>query len=283
MPTELLEPAAGDDVSAQVSSLLDLLRTSARLKDLPAIYDNAIGQTAQLAEIHGGMPWLADLTEALAAGRAASGQLIARIETLTQRIDKLVEEMKFTMLYSKKKQMFHIGFNLEENKLSNSYYDLLASEARQTSYICIARGEIPMTHWFMMGRALTVVDRYKGLISWTGTIFEYLMPLLIMKTYKNTLLDETYSFVIKSQKQYGRQRDLPWGASESGFNLLDVNLDYQYKAIGVPWLGLKRGAGRGHCGCALCNLSGTGRRSGRRNCQPQAFKSRGPRRPLRFL
>jgi len=101
--------------------------------------------------------------------------------------------------------------------------------------------EIPPIHWSRMGRALTIVDGYKGLTSWTGTMFEYLMPLLIMKSYDNTLLDETYSFVIRSQKKYGRQRSMPWGASESGFNAMDANLDYQYKAIGVPWLGLKRG------------------------------------------
>jgi hypothetical protein len=89
--------------------------------------------------------------------------------------------MKFLPLYDKKKQLFSIGYNFEDNKLTNSYYDLLASEARLTSYIAIAKGEIPVTHWFKMGRALTVVGRYKGLVSWTGTMFEYLMPLLIMK------------------------------------------------------------------------------------------------------
>jgi hypothetical protein len=118
---------------------------------------------------------------------------------------------------------------------------LLASEARQTSYLAVARGEVSPKHWFRLGRTLTIVDKYKGLISWSGTMFEYLMPPLVMKNYTNTLLDETYSFVIKSQIQYGNKRNVPWGVSESGFNLLDINLDYQYKAFGVPWLGLKRG------------------------------------------
>jgi hypothetical protein len=127
-----------------------------------------------------------------------------------------------------------VGFNLEDNKLTNSFYDLLASEARQTSYICIAKGKIPASHWFKLGRGLTTVDHYKGLISWTGTMFEYLMPLLIMKSYQNTLLDETYSFVIKSQMKYGNQREMPWGTSESGYNAMDKHHDYKYKAIGVP-------------------------------------------------
>ena len=160
---------------------------------------------------------------------------------LTHRIGFLLDEMKFGELFDKQKQLFSIGYNLSDNKLTNSYYDLLTSEARQTSYICIARGEVPPSHWFRMGRVLTIVDRYKGLISWTGTMFEYLMPLLIMKTYKHTLLDETYSFVIKSQKKYAKQRETPWGTSESGFNALGINHEYQYKAIGIPWLGLKRG------------------------------------------
>ena len=140
----------------------------------------------------------------------------------------------------KKRQLFSIGFNLEENRLSNSYYDLLASEARQTSYIAIARGEVDPKHWKVLGRSLTVVDRYKGLVSWSGTMFEYLMPLILMRNYENTLLDETYSFVVKSQKKYGKERHMPWGASESAFSSMDIHLDYQYKAIGVPWLGLQK-------------------------------------------
>jgi cyclic beta-1,2-glucan synthetase len=163
------------------------------------------------------------------------------IENLIRRITRMLDEMSFVPLFDPKKLLFSIGFNLVDNKQTNSYYDLLTSEARQTSYLCIARGEVPPTHWFKLGRVMTIVDRYKGLISWTGTMFEYMMPLLIMKTYKHTLLDETYSFVIKSQKKYARQRETPWGTSESGFSALGINLEYQYKAIGIPWLGLKRG------------------------------------------
>ncbi len=172
------------------------------------------------------------------------------IKAYLNETDQLMEQLKwisdntqFGVLYSEKRHLFSIGFNLEDNRLTNSFYDLLASESRQASYIAIARGEVPSKHWYMLGRSMTVVDRFKGLISWSGTMFEYLMPLLIMKTYKNTLLDETYSFVIKSQMKYGKQRNMPWGTSESVYNLLDTHLDYQYKAIGVPWLGLKRGLG----------------------------------------
>lgn len=185
--------------------------------------------------------WLAQLNDAVRKSRDGFLRFMDRYEGLIGRIETLSENTRFDILYDRRRELFSIGFSIPENRLTKSYYDLLASEARQTSYIAIARGEVPPKHWSRLGRALTVVDRYKGLVSWSGTMFEYLMPLLIMRNYHNTLLDETYSFAIKSQKKYGKQRSMPWGASESSFNSLDVNLDYQYKAIGVPWLGLKRG------------------------------------------
>jgi cellobiose phosphorylase len=164
-------------------------------------------------------------------------------EDLIMRIQSLVGSMEFRPLFDPKRQLFSIGYNVEEGHLSKSYYDLLASEARQTSFIAVARREIDQRHWFRLGRMLTMIDGFKGLVSWTGTMFEYLMPLLIMKNYENTLLDETYSFVVKNQKEYCRLRNVPWGISESGFSAFDLNLNYQYKAFGVPELGLKRGLG----------------------------------------
>ncbi len=185
--------------------------------------------------------WLGQLIETVKKGADHMATFRSRFEQMIERVDQISEGVHFVPLYDKKRQLFSIGFHVEDNRLTNSYYDLLASEARQTSYIAIARGEVPPKHWYMLGRSLTVVDRYKGLVSWSGTMFEYLMPLILMKNYKNTLWDETYSFVIKSQKKYGKERHMPWGASESGFSAMDTHLDYQYKAIGVPWLGLKRG------------------------------------------
>ena len=160
---------------------------------------------------------------------------------LIERIKKLSDGTEFIHLYDKKRQLFSIGYDMQEGSLTNSYYDLIASEARQTSFIAIARGEVEEQHWFKLGRTLTQIDSYKGMVSWSGTMFEYLMPLLIMKTSKNTLMDETYSFAVRSQKKYGKQRNVPWGTSESGFYAFDIELNYQYKAFGVPWLGLKRG------------------------------------------
>jgi cyclic beta-1,2-glucan synthetase len=250
IPDDLLVKDFHEDIASGVVELLNVLKKNIVLQDLPKVYSDATDCTDRLIEIiqttaiekyTNGLTWLYELKETLTKAASTTELFVKRYKTLIERVIALSEAMKFLPLYDKKKQLFSIGYNLDESKLTNSYYDLLASEARQTSYICIARGEIPSSHWFKMGRALTVVDGYKGLVSWTGTMFEYLMPLLIMKSYKNTLLDETYSFVIKSQKKYGRERNMPWGTSESGFNSLDMNHDYQYKAIGVPWLGLKRG------------------------------------------
>ena len=238
------------ELSIDFNELISMLRKNHTLFDMPEVYADAnrgVGRMIEelkeygTAEVHRGLSFLYELEAALTKAVQTTRQFTDRYRALIHRVHALSEAMVFTPLYVKKKQLFSIGYNVEENELTNSYYDLLASEARQTSYISIARGEIPESHWFKMGRVLTAVDGYKGLISWTGTMFEYLMPLLIMKNYKNTLLDETYSFVIKSQKKYGRQRNMPWGMSESGFYSLDFNDDYQYKAIGVPWLGLKRG------------------------------------------
>lgn len=156
-------------------------------------------------------------------------------------VEKIIDETNFSYLYDYKKGLFSIGFDDKEKKLVDSYYDLLASEARQASFIAIAKRDIPYKHWFYLGRSLTTVDGYKGLVSWAGTMFEYFMPLIVMKSYDYTLLDETYNFCIYSQKRYAKKLNIPWGISESAFSLQDLNYNYQYKAFGIPWLGLKRG------------------------------------------
>lgn len=236
------------EIDESIEEILNILKSNPPLIQLDKVYESAITNLKELIGVLNNkneyaklQSMLHELQEFLFIALENSSAFIKLFKSLIERFETLASHMEFKPLYVEKKQLFSIGYNIEENRLTNSYYDLLASEARQTSFIAIARGEVPVSHWFKMGRALTVVDHYKGLVSWTGTMFEYLMPLLIMKSYKNTLMDETYSFVIRSQKKYGKQRSIPWGASESGFNSLDINLDYQYKAIGIPWLGLKRG------------------------------------------
>ncbi|CCJ33635.1 GH36-type glycosyl hydrolase domain-containing protein [Caloramator australicus] len=168
-------------------------------------------------------------------------ELINFAKNIISRIETIIENTNFSLLYDEKRDLFSIGFNVEENKLTNSYYDLLASESRLASYIAVAKREVPVTHWFRLGRNLVKINGYRSLVSWTGTMFEYFMPPIIMKTFDNTLLSETYYTAIKAQIKYGLSRKVPWGTSESGFYTFDLLLNYQYKAFGVPDLGLKRG------------------------------------------
>ncbi len=167
--------------------------------------------------------------------------LISDMKMAIVEIEELIKETKFAPLYDFKKDLFSVGYNVQDKVLLNSYYDLLASEARITSYIAISRREVPKEHWFKLGRPLIIKKGYRSLASWSGTMFEYLMPSLVMKNFKNTLLDESYKTVIKLQRSYCKRNKIPWGISESGFFAFDSNLNYQYKAFGVPYLGFKRG------------------------------------------
>ncbi len=167
--------------------------------------------------------------------------LIQRIELLMNTLNKMVESTDFKMLYDKKRGLFSIGYDVERDSLGKSYYDLLASEARQASFVAIAKGDVGIRHWFKLGRSMAIIGRSKGLVSWTGTMFEYLMPLLIMKPYPNTLLTHTYKAIVEGQKKYGGIKKVPWGISESAYKAFDVSLNYQYKAFGIPGIGLKRG------------------------------------------
>ena len=147
----------------------------------------------------------------------------------------IIENTDFSLLYNKEQQIFSIGFNIEDNKLTDSYYDLLASEARQASIIAISKKDVPAKHWNSLSRTLTMVGKYKGLISWSGTAFEYLMPNINIPKYEGTLLDESCKLLIKSQIEYGERLNIPWGISEAAFNLKDLQSNYQYKAFGIPW------------------------------------------------
>lgn len=160
---------------------------------------------------------------------------------LVKIVEKQIKDTDFSILYSKEKQIFSIGFNIEENKLTDSYYDLLASEARQASLVAIAKKDVPAKHWNSLSRTLTILGKYKGLISWSGTAFEYLMPNINIPNFPGSLLNESSRFLIMSQMKYAKELQIPWGISESAFNLKDLHSNYQYKAFGIPWLGLKRG------------------------------------------
>jgi cellobiose phosphorylase len=150
-------------------------------------------------------------------------------------------EMDFTFLYDKARGLFSIGYNVNDCKCDGSYYDLLASEARLCSYVAVALGQVEQDHWFSLGRLLLSTEGSPVLASWSGSMFEYLMPLLVMPQYRNTLLEETCRLAVARQIEYGNSRGVPWGISECAYNRTDLHQNYQYRAFGVPGLGLKRG------------------------------------------
>ncbi len=167
--------------------------------------------------------------------------------SLAERATALFDAMNFRFLFDPKRQLFAIGFRLADAegppRLDGAYYDLLASEARLASFIAIAKGDVPEMHWFHLGRSITSVHGAPVLLSWSATLFEYLMPLLMMRTYPDTLLDESCRTVVRRQMDYAADSGVPWGISESAYNLVDRHGNYQYKAFGVPGLGMKRGLG----------------------------------------
>ena len=163
------------------------------------------------------------------------------LDNLIEIVKKLIDNTDFSVLYSKENRIFSIGFNIEENKLTDSYYDLLASEARQASLVAIAKKDIPAKHWNSLNRTITTYNNFSGLISWSGTAFEYLMPNINIPKYPGSLLDESCKFMIMCQQEYSKKLKIPWGITESAFNIKDLKSNYQYKAFGIPWLGLKRG------------------------------------------
>ncbi len=175
------------------------------------------------------------------AGRRAKERILI-MERLAQQCMGFAN-MEYEFLFDKTKNLLTIGYNVEEHRKDASYYDLLGSEARLAVFVAIAQGKIPQESWFALGRQLTNPSISPVLLSWSGSMFEYLMPLIVMPTYENTLLDQTNKMCVQRQIEYGNKHGLPWGISESGYNLVDAQLNYQYRAFGVPGLGFKRGLG----------------------------------------
>jgi cyclic beta-1,2-glucan synthetase len=180
------------------------------------------------------------LRELAGDGNDLARKRITAIENLVLQSGEL-SQMEYDFLYDGASHLLAIGYNVDSRRRDISYYDLLASEARLCCFVAIAQGQLPQESWFSLGRLLTTAGGEPILLSWSGSMFEYLMPLLVMPTYEHTLLDQTYKAAVDRQIEYGRQRGIPWGMSESGYNMVDVHLNYQYRAFGVPGLGLNRG------------------------------------------
>ncbi|MBN2563884.1 MAG: cyclic beta 1-2 glucan synthetase, partial [Phycisphaerae bacterium] len=239
----------------QVQRLSDLRAALRLLDEVPTLGDVAKLNSAMLRPIDeilvslreqgpdvpsAEYAWFTQLWHSIVDAGQRAGERLAELETLALRCQEMAD-FNYDFLYDKARHLFSIGYNVAGHRLDAGFYDLLASEARLGSFVAIAQGKLPQEHWFSLGRLLTAAGGEHPLLSWSGSMFEYLMPLLIMPTFEHTLLDRTYRAIVERQIEYGRQRGIPWGISESGYNATDARLIYQYRTFGVPGLGLGRG------------------------------------------
>ncbi len=250
-------------LQARFSPMLDALRACLRfnppLEQIPAITETALEKTARLRGLldqarpgdaaafpdheghQAGLVWLEALEQTLLRARENARQLVGRFEHVARRIEQTFQETDFTFLYHPRRRVFHLGFNLDTGQPDHNFYDLLASEARIASIVAIAKGDAPLAHWLQLGRPLSEVGAAHVLLSWSATMFEYLMPPLFLGSSPGTLLAESAQGAVLRQMAYGKEKGVPWGISESGFYQFDNNQNYQYRAFGVPGLGFKRG------------------------------------------
>ena len=186
--------------------------------------------------------WLTGFRTSVTESSRRAKEIMLTVEQLAAACMTLAN-MDYDFLFDKSQNLLAIGYNADEHRRDPGFYDLLASEARLTTYIGIAMGKLPQESWFALGRKLTNQGNKPVLLSWGGSMFEYLMPLLVMPGYENTLLDQTNKAVVHKHIEYGKKHGIPWGISESGYNMVDARSNYQYKSFGVPGIGFKRGLG----------------------------------------
>jgi cellobiose phosphorylase len=220
---------------------MDMLEQNISLTASANLCHRAAGLAQKLLNQHGAGD--VEIIENLLLRLTEAGQRMDQRLAAGGNLEKLCrtfDDMDFRFLFVPGRKLMSIGFRVHENRLDAGFYDLLASEARLSSYVAIIQGQIPQEHWFALGRQLTSVGGHVALLSWSGSMFEYLMPRLVMPNYPNTLLDQTMRAAVDRNIEYGRERGIPWGVSESGYNMTDALRHYQYKAFGVPGLGFKR-------------------------------------------
>ena len=231
------------------AGLARLCETMPALADLPALCETAMfllaGHRAELSARPGpcvdAIARLDALIGACKRSARTAAAFEARLLALGDLASQMVRTMAFGFLFDPERELLSIGFRVTDESLDSSYYDLLASEARLASLVAIAKGDLPTRHWFRLGRMLTPVASGFALISWSGSMFEYLMPSLVMRAPAGSLLERTNRLVVRQQMKYGAARGVPWGVSESAYNARDLEHTYQYSSFGIPDLGLKRG------------------------------------------
>ncbi len=253
-PRLFTQPDTPPNIREAWQALRDALPTTVTLDQLPQVYragqvslallasqlDQSCPEHAPEGWAEEARDWRQQLTHKLELAPMTARVLAIGLRELDQQAESYFQAMDFGFLFDPRRQMFHLGYNVDAGKLDSNYYDLLASEARIASIVAIAKNDIPPSHWLHLGRPLTQVDSTRALLSWSATMFEYLMPSLLIKSYEGTLLQHSCRAAVDHQIKYAEQKGVPWGISESGFYAFDVSLNYQYRAFGVPGLGFKR-------------------------------------------
>ncbi|WP_216849841.1 GH36-type glycosyl hydrolase domain-containing protein [Acidisoma sp. L85] len=233
-PDELSQRLAG--LAGQAETIADMARAFAEERGPDVGKDMVFWAEASLNTI-------ATHCRDLGLTAAADDAIKVRLSAIESVARSLALGMDFGFLFDEKRRLLSIGYLLSDNTLDSNCYDLLASEARLASFFAIAKGDVPARHWFRLGRSVTPVARGAALISWSGSMFEYLMPSLIMRAPGGSLFEQTSRLIVRRQIDYASGLDLPWGISESAYNVRDLEFTYQYSNFGVPGLGLKRGLG----------------------------------------
>ncbi|MDW7753744.1 MAG: glucoamylase family protein [Brevefilum sp.] len=185
--------------------------------------------------------WMIKFIGNLEDSKAHAQETLDLIKSLQEKISFSLERMEFDFLFDESREVFYLGYQVGSGRLDKNHYDLLGSEARTASLYAIALNEVPRSHWLHMGRPFTTIEGIPTLLSWNGSMFEYLMPNLFTKIYPETLLEQTSKGVVKAQIKYGKKKNVPWGISESSYYRFDQAQNYQYQGFGVPGLGRKRG------------------------------------------
>ena len=238
-------PSIREELAARVADLLPptlpLNETADRCADARKLLAEARG-APQGAPTEGS--WLADLDTALERAAQSANDLHQALLQDAARAEALAFAMDFRLLYDAESRLFYIGYHVSADRLDAHHYDLLATEARLASFFAIAKGDVPVEHWFFLGRPLAEAHGWVTLVSWGGSMFEYLMPSLLLRSHPETLLGRSERTAVEAQRRYANQLHIPWGISESGFASLSAEGHYRYRAFGVPGLGLRRGLSR---------------------------------------
>jgi cyclic beta-1,2-glucan synthetase len=251
LDTALFAPRRAESGPCPRIALTQLLSPMPTLANLPSVCEAAIAIIVRWRTEIGALPCsdrnilarLDTLIDDFKRSAEAAAALQGRLVALRQLAREMFDAMSFDFLFDAKRELLSIGYRVADESLDPNYYDLLASEARLASFVAIAKGDLPTRHWYRLGRAMVPLGFKSALISWSGSMFEYLMPSLIMRAPAGSLLERTNRQMVLQQIQYGAMRGVPWGTSESAYNARDLELTYQYSSFGIPDLGLKRELG----------------------------------------